>query len=153
MEQADPVHPQQALPGWGNSLCLTESKNKLKWKQKFLRVLHPAHLVFLTFSEGGASQKITLAAAQSLASFSTHRRTPLTHTPTLTQQAMQCLCPWSWILTYPWQRDSRPFLKTPLSNSHYWLTHHQEWFRTFRRLGHFSSILTVWTVCRMIRAV
>lgn len=63
-------------------LSLIEPKNKLKWKQKHLRVLSLTNLVFLTFFElGSTSQEVTLAMAQILAPFPTHRRIPLTHKP------------------------------------------------------------------------
>lgn len=50
----------------GVALSLTETKYKLRWKQKFLRVQSLTYLVFLTlffFLEAKPSQNITLAMA------------------------------------------------------------------------------------------
>lgn len=48
----------------GVALSLTETKYKLRWKQKFLRVQSLTYLVFsLFFLEAKPSQNITLAMA------------------------------------------------------------------------------------------
>lgn len=123
----------------------TWQSQKLKWKQRCLRALSLTHLVFLTLSEGGP-----FCNGSELGSFSYSSKNsphPQTHSDTRSYAVLLPL-----VLTYPWQRNARLFLKTPLANSLYWLIHHQDWFGTFQRKGHLSSILTLWTVGRMIRA-
>lgn len=107
----------------GAALSLTETKYKLKWKQKFLRVHSLTYLVFLTFFFFGSEtiSKHHPCNGLKLGSlFYSQKNYPPSQTHSNTTGHEVSL---PWILTYTWRGNTRLFLKTPLANSHYWLIH------------------------------
>ena len=110
----------------GVDLSLTETKYKLRWKQKFLRVHSLTYLVFLTFlsffffwkPNHLKTSPLQWVKLGSLFYSQKNYRHSQTHSNTTGHEVSL-----PWILTYPWQGNARLFLKTPLANSHYWLIH------------------------------